>query len=83
LQEQINGAFKGNPQLTLTNILNGTFRFQDGKSLSPMAADLAIAYGLRNYGAHNVSSMPIIWHSFTDIRQRLLNLLFVTVEILQ
>lgn len=82
LQQQVNQAFQNDFEATLTDLLDGGFRFQDGSSPSPMAADLAIAYGLRNYGAHNASSMPTVWQRFLDIRQSLLNVLFLTVEVL-
>lgn len=82
LQEQIKQAFQQDFEGTLTSLLDGGFRFRDGSSPSPMAADLAIAYGLRNYGAHNVSSMPAVWQRFLDIRQSLFNVLFLAVEIL-
>jgi hypothetical protein len=82
LQEQINQAFDHDFEATLTSLLDGGFRFRDSTSPSPMAADLAIAYGLRNHGAHNVSSIPTVWQRFPDIRQSLFNVLFLTVEIL-
>jgi hypothetical protein len=82
LQQQVNQAFQNDFEATLTNLLDGGFRFQDGSNPSPVGTDLAIAYGLRNYGAHNVSSMSTVWQRFLDIRQSLFNVLFLTVEVL-
>ncbi|MFB0534490.1 MAG: hypothetical protein ACETWR_05870, partial [Anaerolineae bacterium] len=82
LQEQVNQAFESDFEAALTNLLDRGFRFRDGSSPSPIAADLAIAYGLRNYGAHNVSSMPAVWQRFLDMRQSLFNVLFLAVEVL-
>jgi hypothetical protein len=82
LQEQVRQAFDHDFEATLINLLDGGFVFRDGSSPSSMAADLAIAYGLRNYGAHNVSSMPTVWQRFPDIRQSLFNVLFLVVEAL-
>jgi hypothetical protein len=82
LQQQVNPAFQNDIEATLTDLLDGGYRFQDGTRPSPMAVDLAIAYGLRNYGAHNVSSVPTVWQRFLDIRQSLFNVLFLAVEVL-
>lgn len=82
LQEQVGPAFKKDFEASLTSLLDGRFPFEHASSPSPMAADLAIAYGLRNYGAHNVASMPTVWRRFPEIRQRLFNVLFLSVEVL-
>jgi hypothetical protein len=82
LQQQVNQASQNDFEATLTDLLDGGYRFQDGTSPSPMAADLAISYVLRNYGAHNVSSVPTVRQRFLDIRQSLFNVLFLAVEVL-
>jgi hypothetical protein len=82
LQNQLNSAFQKDIASTLKDILEGKFRFQDGSDLSGLERDLAIAYGLRNYGAHNVTSIPIVWQRFIEIRQSLFNVLFFAVEVL-
>jgi hypothetical protein len=82
IQEQVNRAFKEDLESTLKDLLDGQYRFQDGVSPSPIEADLMIAYGFRNFGAHDVSSVPIIWQRFPIIRQRLFNVLFLAVETL-
>lgn len=81
---QLNTEFNrpNNFDSTLTAILDGSFRFNEGSVLSGLAGDLAIAYGLRNHAAHNVSSVSTIWERFSEIRQSLFNTLFLSVEVL-
>lgn len=80
LQNELNSAFNRDFNLTLTDILGGVFTFGDGTTLSGLARDLAVAYGLRNYGAHHISPAPIVQQRFADIRQCLFNVLFLTIE---
>jgi len=61
---------------------NGTFTFHDGSTLTGLAGDLAVAYGLRNYGAHQIAFAPAVQKRFEEIRQCLFNMLFLTVETL-
>ena len=79
--QEINKAFKAF-DATLKALIEGTFNLQDGSALSTGGRDLAIAYGLRNHAAHNVSSAPTIRSRFADIRQSLFNILFLCVETL-
>jgi hypothetical protein len=80
--QKINQEFQRNFDSMLQAALSGTFTFADGSGLQALAADLAIAYGLRNRGAHDVSSAPTVWQRFADIRRSLFNVLFLTVEVL-
>jgi hypothetical protein len=82
IQGEINPAFQANFNLALDNILNGIFHFQDGTGLTGLARDLAVAYALRNYGAHNISSVPTVQLRFSEICQSLFNTLFLTIETL-
>lgn len=82
LQVEVNPAFQGDLSLTLANVLDGSFQLQDGSMLIGVAADLAVAYGLRNYGAHNLSSVPVVQQRFEQIRRSLFNVLFLTIETL-
>ena len=82
LQNELNPVFQADFNLTLANILNGAFQFGDGTGLTGLAGDLAVAYGLRNYGAHHISSVPTVQLRFNEIRQSLFNVLFLTIEML-
>lgn len=82
IQGEINLAFSNDFNRTLTDILGGAFRFQNGSTLTGLAGDLAIAYGLRNYGAHKLFAAPAVQQRFEQIRQSLFNVLFITVETL-
>lgn len=78
--EEINREFQRDFDSTLRTLLNGAFHFRDQSTLMGDAKDLAIAYGLRNYAAHNVSTAATVWKEFRNIEQTLLNALFLTVE---
>lgn len=80
--QKINRAFNNDFDITLSSILDGTFIFDDGNGLTKAGRDLAITYGLRNHGAHSVSSVSTIWQQFQKIKQGLFNTLFFAVELL-
>jgi len=61
-------------------LLSGTFSFQDGLRLCPAEVDVALAYGLRNLGAHRVVGLPVIYEKFEDVSHRTMNVLFLAVE---
>jgi hypothetical protein len=77
---EVNNAFKNNLGETLTLILNNTFSLPGNIPLSNFQSDVAIAYGLRNCGAHNISSVEPIGKRFLEIEQALLNVLFAVVD---
>lgn len=80
--KEINGEFNNDFDLTLATILNGGFKFKDGSLLTGISNDIAVAYGLRNRAAHNISSASTIWKEFGSIKQKLFNALFLTAEML-
>ncbi len=81
LGNDINGdGFAQDFDRTLTSLLDGTFKLSSGRLLSPLERDLAIAYGIRNRGAHETSSVPTLWQGFSEIKQRLFNVLFLCIE---
>jgi hypothetical protein len=43
---------------------------------------IALCYGVRNYGAHHVSSVKTIFKRSEKIRNHLLNTLFLSIEVL-
>jgi hypothetical protein len=78
--KKLNGEFIGDFDTTLKAAVDGTFVFPDGTSLNRTQSDIAVAYGIRNKGAHDVSSSPTVWKEFKKIEQILLNVLFMTVD---
>ena len=79
---EINSRFGLNFQNTLADLLDSEFAFADGTTPIPIARDLAIAYGFRNFGAHRVEDQSIVCERFQDISQRILNSMFFTIETL-
>jgi hypothetical protein len=77
---RLNKAFNHDFETTLQTYLDGLGRLTNGSTVPPLAADLGIAYGIRNRGAHGVEGTPSVWTRFGDIHQSLLNTLFWAVE---
>lgn len=82
LTNHVQTALTNNFDGTLTGILNGSFRLPGGIPLNGFERDVAVAYGIRNRGAHAVSSSPTIWQCFTEIQHALFNVLFAAVDYL-
>jgi hypothetical protein len=78
----VNQEIDRNLDQTLLSLLDGNFTFDDGKPRSRLECDIAIAYCIRNYAAHNISSYPIFWIRRDNLVQSLFNVLFLCVDIL-
>jgi hypothetical protein len=77
---EINGAFRADFDQTMNDVLDGAFRLKDGTGLNNSQSDVAIAYGLRNRWAHDVTSNKSILQRFGDIEQALFNVLYMAVD---
>jgi hypothetical protein len=78
---KLNTDFKGdNFGKTLEQLLSSQYRFQDGTALQSIEEDLAITYGFRNFGAHEIENQPVVYENFDEISKRILNALFFSVE---
>lgn len=77
-----NSYFKGDIEKTMTDILDGSFKLKSGISPVPLQSDLLVLYGLRNNGAHTVSSVPITWQRYYELRNAVFNTLFLASETL-
>lgn len=77
---KINSEFQRDFDGTLKATVDGSFVLSDGSSLNRIQSDIAVAYGIRNKGGHDVSSSPTVWKEFNIIEQILLNVLFMTVD---
>jgi hypothetical protein len=80
--QRINRSFNNDFDATLQGLVDGTFKFNDGSNLSALGCDVAITYGLRNHGAHSISSVSTIWNQFLRIKHGLFNALFLAAELL-
>ena len=78
--KEINTAFTGDFSGVVSRLLSGTWTFRDGTNLSLSELDLALSYGLRNFSAHRIESIPVIYKQFEDIFQRIINVLFLSIE---
>jgi len=61
----------------LNMLLNSTYGLTKG-----MEEDLAIAYAFRNFAAHSLESLKLVYEKFEDILQRILNALFFSIGVL-
>jgi hypothetical protein len=77
-----NQLFTSNFDGTVDAILDPTFQLPRHGSLTDFQSDALLAYGIRNRGAHDVSSSPIVWQRFDDIQQALFNILFGAIDYL-
>lgn len=77
---QIGDGAKADFANTLRNLLNSNYRLPSGSTLSQIEEDLAIAYVFRNFGAHTLEGHQVIYESFEELTQRILNALFFSVE---
>lgn len=77
---EINRAFNNNFNLMLENLLDRKFKISGEDFLSDTSTAYAITYGIRNHGAHNVTSAPVIWQRFKEIEVYVLSMMFNVIE---
>ena len=78
----INGQFENDFEITLQAGLDGTLIVQPSVTLDRLQCDVALAYGLRNYGAHNIETAPTVWKRFPDLQEALFRVFCATVDYL-
>ena len=54
----------------------------NGRVLDRLQCDVAIAYGLRNRGAHKIESEPVIWNDFDRIQRAVFRTFCATIDYL-
>jgi hypothetical protein len=79
---EINDKFENDFDATLRAALDGSLSLQDGTLFDRVISDVALAYGLRNYGAHNTATASTVWNRFPEVQQGLFRALFTTVDYL-
>jgi hypothetical protein len=77
----INGLFKNDFDTTVAHAVNGTLALP-GVPLNRLQCDVALAYGLRNYGAHNAGTTPSVYNHFGDVEAALFRCLFAAIDYL-
>jgi hypothetical protein len=80
--QEINKRFNTDFENTMNSILDNKYQYNDGASPTPIQSDLLILYGLRNRGAHGLSSVPICWRRIRELRRAIINSLFLAAEVL-
>jgi hypothetical protein len=78
---EINGLFDTNFDDTVQRALDGTLILSSGV-MNRQQCDVALAYGLRNYGAHHTGTAPSIWRHFVEVQQTLFRVFFATIDFL-
>ncbi len=78
----INSQFENNFDGTLQTALDGTLVVAPNTTLDRLQCDVALAYGLRNRGAHNLETALTIRNRFRDVQQALFHVLFATIDYL-
>lgn len=76
---EINGQFNNNFDATLAAALDGTLAITY-RALNRLQCDVALAYGLRNHGAHNTGTAGTMWNRFTEVQQALFRAFFATID---
>lgn len=77
---EINSAYNKNFGIATTAVLGGSFSFLDGSRLSDAEGDIAVAYGFRNLGAHELVGAAFIYENFEVLVQRVLSSIFMAIE---
>ena len=73
---------KGNFAKVVISLLNHSLPMPDGKPLSQLATDIAIAFCIRNHAAHNIASQKLVPAFTKELLQALFDVLFLTTDIL-
>jgi hypothetical protein len=79
---EINTSFRNDFDNTVTSLVQSRYVLPKGLKLDNFQSHVALAYGLRNHGAHNVVTSQAIWQNFHDILRNVFNVLFMTVDYL-
>lgn len=78
----VNQAFSNDFDGTLKAFLDGVHTISGSKAPTQAQRDVCLTYGMRNRGAHDVTSAPTVWTRFAEIEQALFNVLYLAVDIL-
>lgn len=76
---ELSAQFKSNFGPCMTDALDAKLAI-NGRVLDRLQCDVAIAYGLRNRGAHNIESESVIWNDFERIQKAVFRTLCATID---
>jgi hypothetical protein len=76
----INGQFENDFEATLQAALDGTLIVQPNSALDRLQCDVALGYGLRNHGAHNIETPPTVWNHFRTVQEALFRVLCAAID---
>jgi hypothetical protein len=79
---KLNESFTKDFNATATQLLDGNYSLSSGRLVAGLDGDLALTYGCRNRGAHHLSGGGVTSRRFDELRQSLLNTVFLAVETL-
>ena len=77
----INSQFQTNFDSTALSALNNTLKV-GATALDRVQCDVALAYGIRNRGAHNVETAAMVWQHFPAVTAALFRVLFSAIDYL-
>ena len=78
----ISAQFKSNFDAALQSALDGTLTVQPSATLDRLQCDVALAYGLRNRGAHNLTTAVTVRNRFHAVQGALFRVLCATIDYL-
>jgi hypothetical protein len=77
---EINGMFNENFENTLFHALNRSLTLKDGIKITGIDNDIAISYGIRNRGAHEINSTNFLGEKYKYLLTSLFKVLFLIVD---
>jgi hypothetical protein len=77
---EVNQQYENDFDATLGAALRGAITLQPNTTLTRLQCDVALAYGIRNQGAHTTGSAPTIWNRFPEVVQGIFHMLFATID---
>lgn len=77
---EINGQFRTSFSQALASALSGSLKLNNGAAVTGLPCALALTYGCRNRGAHNVASVPMTATEFDAVVQHICDTLFLAIE---
>jgi hypothetical protein len=77
---EINGQFERDFNAALQAVVDGTLTLPPNTILNRLQSDVALAYGLRNRGAHKIETAPTIWNRFQAVQRALFRVLCATID---
>jgi len=78
----VNAQFKSNFDAALQSALDGSLTVQPNATLDRLQCDVALAYGLRNRGAHNLATAVTVRDRFHAVQEALFRVLCATIDYL-